>query len=141
MAVTGLPTICSSLFFALRRPKASRTATRIAFGVPNLFPATTPTLTHVVRASEPQREQQVNDSDPATFTSPSRLYLAFSLSKQELNYLWKLGVGSVAGAAAIKYGSILFPEITRPNILLALIMISAPVIVAVLLLIKHSRDQ
>ncbi|XP_059643748.1 uncharacterized protein LOC132285571 isoform X2 [Cornus florida] len=129
MAVTGLPTICSSLFFALRRPKASRTATRIAFGVPNLFPATTPTLTHVVRASEPQREQQVNDSDPATFTSP------------ELNYLWKLGVGSVAGAAAIKYGSILFPEITRPNILLALIMISAPVIVAVLLLIKHSRDQ
>ncbi|WRX25934.1 hypothetical protein QQP08_018421 [Theobroma cacao] len=58
---------------------------------------------------------------------------------EDFNYLWKLGAGSAIGAAIIKYGSILFPEITRPNILQALIMISAPVIIAVLLLIKQSR--
>lgn len=55
--------------------------------------------------------------------------------------MWKLGAGSVAAAAVIKYGSAFFPEITRPNILLALIMISTPVIVAIVLLIKQSRLQ
>ncbi|KAJ4845505.1 hypothetical protein Tsubulata_013018 [Turnera subulata] len=60
---------------------------------------------------------------------------------QDLDYIWKLGVGSVAGAAVIKYGSILFPEITRPNILVALIMISTPVIVAIVLLINQSRQE
>ncbi|EOY25889.1 hypothetical protein QUC31_011830 [Theobroma cacao] len=61
------------------------------------------------------------------------------IPQEDFNYLWKLGAGSAIGAAIIKYGSILFPEITRPNILQALIMISAPVIIAVLLLIKQSR--
>ena len=62
-------------------------------------------------------------------------------SKQEdLSYLWKLGVGSFVGAAVIKYGSILFPEITRPNISLALVMISTPVVAAVWLLIKQSSS-
>lgn len=56
-----------------------------------------------------------------------------------MNYLVKLGAGSLAGAAAIKYGSIIFPEITQPNIVQALIMITTPVIVAVVLLIKQSR--
>ncbi|XP_010043642.2 uncharacterized protein LOC104432807 isoform X1 [Eucalyptus grandis] len=64
------------------------------------------------------------------------------ISQQEdVNYLWKLGAGSIAGAAIIKYGSILFPEITRPNIVEALGIISTPVIVAVLLLIKESRVE
>ncbi|KAL5857288.1 hypothetical protein ACOSQ3_004746 [Xanthoceras sorbifolium] len=62
-------------------------------------------------------------------------------SQEDLNYLLKLGAGSVVGAAGIKYGSILFPAVTRPNILQALIMISAPVIVAVFLLIKQSRAE
>jgi len=48
---------------------------------------------------------------------------------------------SVVGAAIIKYGSVVFPEITRPNIVQALIMISTPVIVAVFLLIKQSRAE
>ncbi|KAH9666761.1 hypothetical protein KPL70_020766 [Citrus sinensis] len=62
-------------------------------------------------------------------------------SKQEdLSYLWKIGVGSFVGAAVIKYGSILFPEITRPNISLALVMISTPVVLAVWLLIKQSSS-
>ncbi|KAF8039873.1 hypothetical protein BT93_B2170 [Corymbia citriodora subsp. variegata] len=63
------------------------------------------------------------------------------ISQGDLNYLWKLGASSIAGAAIIKYGSILFPEVTRPNIVEALGMISTPVIVAVLLLIKQSRVE
>ncbi|MFS7980539.1 hypothetical protein Hanom_Chr10g00940631 [Helianthus anomalus] len=59
----------------------------------------------------------------------------------DVSFLLKLGGGSFAGAAAIKYGSILVPEITRPNITQALIMISTPAILALLLLIKQSRLQ
>ncbi|KAF5787133.1 hypothetical protein HanRHA438_Chr10g0461941 [Helianthus annuus] len=59
----------------------------------------------------------------------------------DVSFLLKLGGGSFAGAAAIKYGSILVPEITRPNITQALVMISTPVILALLLLIKQSRLQ
>uniref|UniRef100_A0A0E0K6H0 Uncharacterized protein n=1 Tax=Oryza punctata TaxID=4537 RepID=A0A0E0K6H0_ORYPU len=42
----------------------------------------------------------------------------------------------------IEYGSILLPDITRPNIVVALLMVSIPVVVAVLLLFKvSSRDD
>lgn len=58
-----------------------------------------------------------------------------------MNFLLKLGGGSLAGAAAIKYGSILVPQITQPNITQALIMISTPVVVAVLILIIASRVE
>ncbi|BAF10347.1 uncharacterized protein [Oryza sativa Japonica Group] len=62
--------------------------------------------------------------------------------EDDSSYLWKLGLGSVGGAAAIKYGSILLPDITRPNIVVALLMVSIPVAVAVLLLLKvSSRDD
>lgn len=54
-------------------------------------------------------------------------------------YLWKLGVGSVVGAAVVKYGSVVFPQITRPNIVEALTIILTPVVVAVLILINQSR--
>ncbi|KAJ4718421.1 Homoserine O-acetyltransferase [Melia azedarach] len=67
--------------------------------------------------------------------------VASSNTQEDLNYLWKLGVGSFAGAVVIKYGSVLFPEITRPNIFQALLMISAPVVVAVWLLFKQSRVE
>ncbi|XP_052174795.1 uncharacterized protein LOC127789821 [Diospyros lotus] len=86
----------------------------------------------LVRASDPESEQESrtrNESDRA-FTS-----------LEDLDYLWKLGAGSIAGAAAIKYGSILFPEITRPNILEAMIIITTPVLVVILLLIRQSRIE
>nr|XP_010906721.1 uncharacterized protein LOC105033555 [Elaeis guineensis] len=63
------------------------------------------------------------------------------LSSDDFGYLWKLAAGSVGSGAAIKYGSIIFPEITRPNILQALLMVSLPVLVAVLILIKESRTE
>lgn len=58
-----------------------------------------------------------------------------------MDYLVKLGAGSVVGAAAIKYGSVVFPEVTRPNVTEALAMISFPVVAAVLLLIRQSRSE
>lgn len=79
--------------------------------------------------TEEQQESSIDDNagDASTF-------------QEDLSYLWKVGVGSFVGAAVIKYGSILFPEISRPNISLALVMISTPVVVAVWLLIKQSRS-
>nr|GLL35214.1 uncharacterized protein LOC109163096 [Ipomoea trifida] len=59
--------------------------------------------------------------------------------QEDLVYLVKLGAGSLAGAAAIKYGSIIFPEVTKPNLIEAIAIITAPVVVAVVLLIKQSR--
>ena len=59
--------------------------------------------------------------------------------QEDLKYLVKLGGGSVVGAAVIKYGSIIAPEITRPNIVQALVMVSAPVVVAVWILLNQSR--
>ena len=68
--------------------------------------------------------------------------IVFLWCKQnDLEYLGKLLAGSIVGGAIIKYGSIVFPEITRPNILLALFMIFTPVIIATLLLIKQSRAK
>ncbi|KAK2425458.1 homoserine O-acetyltransferase [Trifolium repens] len=61
-----------------------------------------------------------------------------SSQKEDLVYVAKLVVGSFGGAAAIKYGSAIFPEITTPNLVLALVIISTPVLVAVLLLINQS---
>ena len=46
--------------------------------------------------------------------------------------------GSLGGAAVIKYGSILLPDITRPNIAVALLLVSLPVVAAVLVLLKAS---
>ncbi|RVW35894.1 hypothetical protein CK203_037061 [Vitis vinifera] len=86
-----------------------------------------------VQASNPKREEQ--DSSMNNNTSPS------FISEEDLKYLVKLGGGSVVGAAVIKYGSIILPEITRPNIIQALIMVSAPVVVAVWLLLKQSRQD
>ncbi|OUZ99855.1 hypothetical protein BVC80_9067g27 [Macleaya cordata] len=86
----------------------------------------------VARTSNPKPDEQEDEDKSNNNKNPF-------FSPEDLNYLWKLGVGSFGGAAVIKYGSILLPEITRPNIMEALIIISAPVVVAVLLLIKQSR--
>uniref|UniRef100_A0A0D9VMB1 Uncharacterized protein n=1 Tax=Leersia perrieri TaxID=77586 RepID=A0A0D9VMB1_9ORYZ len=63
------------------------------------------------------------------------------IEDDDSSYLWKLGLGSVGGAAAIKYGSILLPDITRPNIVVALLMVCIPVVVAVVLLLKVSSSE
>ncbi|KAL6911658.1 hypothetical protein ACP4OV_000463 [Aristida adscensionis] len=60
------------------------------------------------------------------------------IPKDDSSYLLKLSLGSVGGAAAIKYGSILLPDITRPNIVQALLIVSLPVAASVFLLLKAS---
>ncbi|KAL7601719.1 uncharacterized protein LOC111910193 [Lactuca sativa] len=85
----------------------------------------------VAASNSPNEEANSNADDPD---------LSFT-SQEDVNFLLKLGGGSLAGAAAIKYGSILVPQITQPNITQALIMISTPVVVAVLILIIASRVE
>lgn len=104
---------------------------RVAFFPSNGFPAISSSKQHTslrVRASS-ESQRDPNDSDSVL------------LSQEDINYLVKLGGGSVFGAAVIKYGSVLFQEITRPNITQALLIISFPVVLAVLLLIKQSRSD
>ncbi|KAF8090010.1 hypothetical protein N665_0490s0006 [Sinapis alba] len=62
-------------------------------------------------------------------------------TQEDLNYLLKLVAGSVAGAAIIKYGSVLLPEITTPNLTQALFIIFAPVVISVILLIRSSSKN
>lgn len=61
--------------------------------------------------------------------------------QDDSSYLLTLLLGSVGGAVAIKYGSILLPDITRPNIVQALLMVSLPVVAAVLLLLRASSKE
>ncbi|XP_060205166.1 uncharacterized protein LOC132633007 [Lycium barbarum] len=84
----------------------------------------------IARASDPRNDQ----ANPST-DEPGLPFLP----QEDLNFLVKLGVGSVAGGAVIKYGSVILPEITTPNFSLALFMISAPMVVAVVLLFLQSR--
>lgn len=69
------------------------------------------------------------------------VFLSCVKQDDDSSYLWTLGLGSVAGAAVIKYGSILLPDITRPNIVVALLMVSLPVVAAVLILLKASSVE
>uniref|UniRef100_A0A453PZ10 MFS transporter n=1 Tax=Aegilops tauschii subsp. strangulata TaxID=200361 RepID=A0A453PZ10_AEGTS len=61
--------------------------------------------------------------------------------QDDSGYLLTLGLGSVGGAAAVKYGSVLLPDITRPNIVEALLMVSLPMAVAALILLKLSSTS
>ncbi|KAL4589087.1 hypothetical protein LXL04_001989 [Taraxacum kok-saghyz] len=85
----------------------------------------------VAASKSPNEEANSNADDPG---------LSFT-SQEDIKFLLKLGAGSFAGAAAIKYGSILLPQITQPNITQALIMISTPVIVSILILLNASRVE
>nr|XP_009783197.1 PREDICTED: uncharacterized protein LOC104231834 [Nicotiana sylvestris]XP_016447730.1 PREDICTED: uncharacterized protein LOC107772768 [Nicotiana tabacum] len=126
---TKFPATCSAStsMSSLQLPSAAS----VGFLVPKSFRMTSSFKTPMVaRASDPKTDQP----NPSTDESG----LPF-LPQEDLNFLLKLGVGSVAGGAAIKYGSVIFPEITRPNITLALFMISAPVVVAAVLLFLQSR--
>ncbi|GMH03624.1 hypothetical protein Nepgr_005463 [Nepenthes gracilis] len=109
--------------------KMASLKSRLTAGV--RFSSTLHNASRLIRASDPKREGNTStSSDDIT-----------SILEENWNYLWKLANGSVAGAAVIKYGSILFPGITRPDIVQALLMISVPVVVAILLLVKGSTDE
>ncbi|KAL0922216.1 hypothetical protein M5K25_006186 [Dendrobium thyrsiflorum] len=86
--------------------------------------------------------------EPSTFQSRAKM---LATTKQQccseapqavvvddVDYLWKLVAGSVGGGAVVKYGSILFPDIAKPNLAQALLMVSLSVLVAVAILIKES---
>ncbi|XP_031385559.1 uncharacterized protein LOC116199373 isoform X2 [Punica granatum] len=116
----------------LKRSRPARNGNAIAVDVFFVKPSNSPPEMRIRRSPQVQASKsngRVDGSDDASFF------------KEDLSYLGKLGAGSVAGAAAIKYGSIIFPDITRPNILQALIMISTPVIVSVFLLIKQTQTK
>nr|GMD32421.1 CDKN2A-interacting protein [Ipomoea batatas] len=102
-------------------------ANKIGFRISRVWRATSFGIT---RASDPKREAPSPNSDGQN--------LPF-VPQEDLVYLVKLGAGSLAGAAAIKYGSVIFPEVTKPNLIEAIAIITAPVVVAVVLLIKQSR--
>ncbi|TKY48062.1 hypothetical protein E2542_SST25476 [Spatholobus suberectus] len=79
-----------------------------------------------------------------TTTTRSSCVVARALdpkTEEDLVYVGKLVAGSFAGGGVIKYGSALFPEITTPNLVLALLLILTPLLVAVFLLIKESRTN
>ncbi|KAI5337441.1 PREDICTED: LOC110784230 [Prunus dulcis] len=110
---------------------------KFAIHYPNCFSSTRVKGSLLIRALDPQRgggEEEEESSGIANTTSAPN-------SQDDLEYLGKVVAGSIVAAAVIKYGSIVFPEITRPNIVQALIMILTPVIVAILLLIKQSRAE
>ncbi|BFG24701.1 hypothetical protein CerSpe_109750 [Prunus speciosa] len=112
--------------------------TKFAIHYPNCFSSTRVKGSLPIRALDPRRggggEEEEESSGIANTTSASN-------SQDDLEYLGKVVAGSIVAAAVIKYGSIVFPEMTRPNIVQALIMILTPVIVAILLLIKQSRAE
>ncbi|KDP37063.1 hypothetical protein JCGZ_06119 [Jatropha curcas] len=129
----GAPKLCHSYFshhhkLLLKPTKKKLMSFPKFFDTQNLSSNATLKSLSSINASNSPREEETSITDSSNGFSP-----------EDLNYLWKLGGGSVAGAAVIKYGSIIFPEITRPNIILALVMVSAPVIIAIVLLIKQSR--
>ncbi|KAL8138634.1 hypothetical protein V2J09_004635 [Rumex salicifolius] len=102
------------------------------------FPLTSPSASSFslpVRASDPERE-----GNPS-IVSPDSNSNTISSFQEDAIYLWKLALGSVIGAAIIKYGCIVFPDITKPDLVQALIMISAPAIASVILLVLGSRQE
>ncbi|XP_021636299.2 uncharacterized protein LOC110632392 [Hevea brasiliensis] len=135
----GAPKLCYS--YSSHHQLLLKPAKKKLMNSPKFYHLKTPNLSSnaklkgpsPIHASNPPMEEEEEETSSIQNTN--------SISQEDLNYLWKLGAGSLAGAALIKYGSILFPEITRPNILLALIMVSTPVILAILVLLRQSRKR
>jgi hypothetical protein len=61
--------------------------------------------------------------------------------QEDVGYVIKLALGSVGGALAIKYGSLLLPDITKPNVSAALVIVALPVVVAMALLTISSLQR
>ncbi|XWS19108.1 hypothetical protein CRYUN_Cryun32bG0102900 [Craigia yunnanensis] len=131
---SGCPKLCYSTPNHRRLNPASKLKGSVKFLIEanNRFSTTSFQRSFPIRAVDSQTEEENPSLDESN---------AAFIPQEDLNYLWKLGAGSAVAAAIIKYGSVVFPEITRPNILQALLMISTPVIIAVLLLIKQSRIE
>ncbi|WZZ29043.1 hypothetical protein YC2023_012444 [Brassica napus] len=91
-----------------------------------------------VMVSGNRSEQQ---ADNGQGTQKLQISPLFDKVQEDLSYLLKLGAGSVAGAAIIKYGSVLLPEITTPNLTQALFIIFAPVVISVILLFRSSSSK
>ncbi|XP_062021444.1 uncharacterized protein LOC133738017 [Rosa rugosa] len=107
----------------------------VAIHIPFYFSSTRAKGSFPILALDPRRQQEEEKEENSSIVNNTT---GFN-SQNDLEYLGKVLAGSIVGGAGIKYGSIVFPEITRPNIILALIMIFTPVIIATLLLIKQSR--
>ncbi|XP_054782298.1 uncharacterized protein LOC129289546 [Prosopis cineraria] len=134
MAVSAVSTVAAWCFRFSERVSPRKKLSGIAnytYQNPIQFSATRSVRFFVVRALDPQRGS--NEAEENSRNSSGTF-----LSSEDWGYLAKLLAGSVLGAAAIKYGSAVYPVITRPNIVQALIMIVIPVLVAVFLLIKES---
>ncbi|CAL5444124.1 unnamed protein product [Camellia sinensis] len=142
MAATATATEAQRIWSSVKprrrpNPTVERSSIPARIGICNPIPFLstsfkTSSYSFIARASEePQTQEAANSGS----NDPDRAFI----SQEDVSYLWKLGAGSIVGAAVIKYGSVIFPEITRPDILVALIMIFTPVIIAVLLLIRQSR--
>lgn len=59
---------------------------------------------------------------------------------EDLVYFTKLGGGCILGACLIKYGSLVFPSVTAPNLLFALLLVASPPFFALIFLSKASRS-
>ncbi|CAH2053590.1 unnamed protein product [Thlaspi arvense] len=127
MAV-GFPTLSrSSSVHRSLEPTKKKTMSSVKFVTSFRTPSTNPRTkwSFHVTASDNRSEQSDNGQG----------------IQEDLTYLLKLGVGSVAGAAIIKYGSVLLPQITTPNLTQALFIIIAPVVISVILLIRASSSK
>ncbi|KAM5578650.1 hypothetical protein ABKV19_008792 [Rosa sericea] len=113
-------------------------SSKAAIHIPDCFSSARAKGSFPIRALDPRRRQEEEEAEENS--SIVNNATGFN-SQNDLEYLGKVLAGSIVGGAVIKYGSIIFPEITRPNIILALIMIFTPVILATLLLIKQSRGN
>ncbi|KAF6145430.1 hypothetical protein GIB67_032553 [Kingdonia uniflora] len=117
-------TLRSSYIFLPHHQHEKKVRLSSAFSTKFIDRRTTTTGVFLARSMDPERQE----NNP------------FS-SEDDLNYLLKLGAGSIGGAVIIKYGSVLFSDITKPNIVQALLMIFAPMLIAVFLLVKQSRAE
>ncbi|XP_062008090.1 uncharacterized protein LOC133725067 [Rosa rugosa] len=109
-------------------------SSKAAIHIPDCFSSTRAKGSSPIRALDPRRRQEEEAEENSSIVNNTT-----GFHSQDLEYLGKVLAGSIVGGAVIKYGSIVFPEMTRPNIILALVMIFTPVILATLLLIKQSR--
>ncbi|XP_022980153.1 uncharacterized protein LOC111479627 isoform X2 [Cucurbita maxima] len=100
--------------------------TRLAVCYPNCFLNTRPKVP-AIRALGQEGNSSGGDDDTGI--------------SQDVQFVLKMAAGSIAVGGGIKYGSIIFPEMTKPNIVQALIMVSTPVVVAICLLINQSRQD
>ncbi|XP_004303289.1 PREDICTED: uncharacterized protein LOC101291641 [Fragaria vesca subsp. vesca] len=131
-AATAAPKLLLLLryFSSSGPPNTLMGSSKVAVHIPySCFSSTRAKRSLPIRARGRDQQEEDDDSNTTGFNSP----------QNDLEYLGKVLAGSIVGGAVIKYGSIVFPEITRPNIILALVMIFTPVVVATLLLIKQSR--